>query len=96
MVLAAEVGGRWSEEARAFVSQLAKAKARCVSRVLTGRDRQAWHRGASLLACASARAFALSLLDRSPAVGSDGVGHHNLPPLAALRVLRTNSLRVLL
>ena len=26
VVLAAEVGGRWSEEARAFVSQLAKAK----------------------------------------------------------------------
>ena len=28
VVLAAEVGGRWSDEARAFVSQLAKAKAR--------------------------------------------------------------------
>ena len=38
------------------------------------RARQAWHhRWASLLACASARAFALSLLDRRPAVGSDGV-----------------------
>ena len=73
VVLAAEVGGRWSEEARAFVSQLAKTKAKSVSRVLAGRARQAWqHRWASLLACASARAFALSLLDRRPAVGSDG------------------------
>ena len=73
VVLAAEVGARWSEEARAFVSQLAKAKARSVPRVLAGRARQAWqHRWASLLACASARAFALSLLDRRPVVGSDG------------------------
>ena len=42
VVLAAEVGGRWSDEARAFVSQLAKAKARAVPRVLAGRARQAW------------------------------------------------------
>ena len=36
--------------------------------------RKAWqHCWASLLACASARAFALSLLDRRPVVGSDGV-----------------------
>ena len=49
MVLAAEVGGRWSEEARAFVNQLAKAEARSVPRVLAGRARQAWkHRWASL------------------------------------------------
>ena len=34
VVLAAEVGGRWSDEAHAFVSQLAKAKARAVPRVL--------------------------------------------------------------
>ena len=74
VVLTAEVGGRWSEEAGAFVSQLAKAKARSVPRVLAGRARQAWqHRWDTLLACASARAFALTLLDRSSAVGSDGV-----------------------
>ena len=42
VVLAAEVGGRWSDEARASVSQLAKAKARAVPRVLAGRARQAW------------------------------------------------------
>ena len=39
VVLAAEVGGRWSDEARVFVSQLAKAKARAVPRVLAGRAR---------------------------------------------------------
>ena len=37
VVLAAEVGERWSEEARDFVSQLAKSKARSVPRVLAGR-----------------------------------------------------------
>ena len=47
VVLAAEVGGRWWEEARAFVSHLAKGKARSVPRVLAGRARQAWqHRWA--------------------------------------------------
>ena len=73
VVLAAEVGGRWSDEARAFVSQLAKAEARAVPRVLAGRARQAWqHRWSSMLACAAARAFALSLLDKRPALGLDG------------------------
>ena len=73
VVLAAEIGARWSEEARAFVSQLAKAKARSVPRILAGRARQAWpHRWSSMLACVSARAFALSLLERRTAVGCDG------------------------
>ena len=73
VVLAAEIGGRWSEEARVFVNQSAKATARSVLRILAGRARQAWHhRWSSMLACASARAFALSLLDRRAAVGCDG------------------------
>ena len=72
VVLAADVGGRWSEEARAFVSQLAKAKARSVPHVLAGRVRQAYHhRWSSILACAAAR-FALSLLEKRPALGCDG------------------------
>ena len=88
VVLAAEVGGRWSEEARAFVSQLAKAKARSVPRVLVGRARQAWHhRWSSMLACASARAFALSLLDRRPGVGADGVTPSSAEVVAACRHL---------
>ena len=40
LVLAAEVGGRWSEEARSFVSQLARAKVRSLPRILRGRARQ--------------------------------------------------------
>ena len=63
VVLAAEIGGRWSEDPRAFVRP----------RILAGRARQAWHhRWSSMLACASARAFALSLLERRAAVGCDG------------------------
>ena len=73
VVLAAEVGGRWSEEARSFVSQLARAKVRSLPRVLRARARQAWqHRWSAILFCATARAFALSLLDRRAALGCDG------------------------
>ena len=54
VVLEAEIGGRWSEEVRAFVSQLAKTKARSVPRIFAGRARQAWHhRWSSMLACAN-------------------------------------------
>ena len=71
VVLAAEVGGRWSEDARSFVSQLARAKVRSFPRVLRGRARQAWqYRWSDILSCATARAFALSLLDRRAALGS--------------------------
>ena len=73
VVLAAKVGGRWSEEAQSFVSQLARAKVRSFPRVLRGRARQAWqHRWSAVLSCATARAFALSLLDRRAALGCDG------------------------
>ena len=72
VVLAAEVGGRWSEEARSFVSQLARAKVRSLPRVLRGRARQVWqYRWSAILSCATARAFALSLLDRRAALGCD-------------------------
>ena len=89
VVLAAEVGGRWSDEARAFVSQLAKAKARAVPRVLAGRARQ--HRWSSMLACAAARAFALSLLDKRPALGSDGDTPSSSDVVAACRHLPLGS-----
>ena len=88
VVLATEVGGRWSEETRAFVQQLAKAKSRSVPRILVGRARQAWqHRWSSMLACASARAFALSLLDRRPVSGSDGATPSSAEVLADCRHL---------
>ena len=73
VVLAAEIGGRWSLEGVNFVSQLAKAKARSVPRVLSNRVRHAYHhRWCSMLACAASRAFASPCWKRSPAGGSDG------------------------
>ena len=78
VVLAAEVGGRWSGEARSFVRLLARAKARCLHRVLRGRARQVWrYRWSALLSCATA---ALSLLGRRAVLGCDG---DTLLPLAA-------------
>ena len=89
VVLAAETGGRWSEEAHRFLSQLAKQRRGQFPHILRGRARQAWqHRWSSMLACAASRAFALSLLDRRPACGSDGAtpsscGSRRVPPSAA-------------
>ena len=65
VVLGAEVGGRWSDEAAAFVRHLAKANSRVEPPVLRGRAQQAWMlRWSSLLACSAAKALALSLLER--------------------------------
>ena len=73
VVVAGEVGGRWSEEAISFIRHLAKARARGEPTILRRRAEQAWRlRWCSLLACAGARAFAASLLERRPAGGADG------------------------
>ena len=67
-----QMARRWSEEACVFVSKLAKINTRSAPRVLVGPTKL----GSIVrphLACASARAFALSLLDRCLVVGSDGV-----------------------
>ena len=65
MVLAAEVAGRWSEECRSFLRQLAKVKVRGEAPHLGERARQAWHsRWSTMLTCGAARAVALSLLER--------------------------------
>ena len=65
VVLACEVGRRWSEEAQDFIRSVARAKARGEQPHLRVRARQAWRlRWATLLACSAARAFALSLLER--------------------------------
>ena len=72
MVLAAEVGGRWSEETAQFLRGLAKARADSVPPLLQGRVKAAWlRRWSSLLACSAARAFAESLLEtrRVPRIG---------------------------
>ena len=73
VVLACEVGSRWSSETQAFLQQLAKAKTRHVPPALRTSARLAWlWRWSSILACASARAFALSLLEGRAAHGHDG------------------------
>ena len=65
VVLACEVGGRFSEECRHFLRQLSKFKARDEPPLLQQRVRHAWlHRWGSMMACSGARAMALSLLEQ--------------------------------
>ena len=67
LVVACEVGGRWSGEALSFLNSLANGKVRDEP------EEAAWlRRWKALLACAVARAFALSLLERRCAPGCDG------------------------
>ena len=73
VVLAGEIGGRWSEETRRFLSLLAKAKARSEPPILKRRAEQAWRmRWGAILSCAAARAFAASLLELKHGGGVDG------------------------
>ena len=43
VVLAAEVGGRWSEESRCFICLLARAKVRSLPKIVCARAQQSWH-----------------------------------------------------
>ena len=70
VVLAIDVGGRWSHETRTFISQLAKARVRGDTPLMRKRSEQAW-RG-SILACAVARAVGSKMLEHPGARGSDG------------------------
>ena len=73
VVLALEVGGRWSQEARTFVQLLAQARARSEPPLMRRRMEQAWRlRWYSVLSCAAARAFAASLLELRGGHGADG------------------------
>ena len=73
VVLALETGGRWSDEALAFVRLLARAKVRSEPRILKKRVEQAWRlRWLSMLGCAAARALAASLLELRSSGGVDG------------------------
>ena len=73
VVVALEVGGRWSEETRAFVSALAIARARHELPLMRKRAEQAWRmRWGGMLACTAARAVASSLLDLQHCHGGDG------------------------
>ena len=71
VVLAAESGGRWSDETAHFLRSSVKAKAESVPLLLQNRVKAAWlRRWSSILACSAGRAFALSLLDRRPNPGT--------------------------
>ena len=64
VVLAAEVGGRWSRETAEFLCALAKARAQSEPLLLQGRAQAAWlRRWSAMLACSAARSFPMSLLD---------------------------------
>ena len=64
VVMALEVGGRWSEEAVRFVRLLAKAKARSVPQLVRSAAKAAFlHRWTGILAVAAQRAFAATLLE---------------------------------
>jgi len=63
IVIALQTGGRWSHEAFSFVQQLAHARARSEPLALQSSATCAWiRRWINIVACASQRAFALSLL----------------------------------
>ena len=74
VVLAGEVAGRWSEETRAFIRLLARARTRNETTLMRRRAEQAWRmRWWAILSCAAARAFAASLLGLRSTQGTDGV-----------------------
>ena len=73
VVLAGEVGGRWSAETSTFLHLLAAARARSETPVLRKRAEQAWRlRWSTMLVCTAARAFAASLLEQRSNGGGDG------------------------
>ena len=64
VVLGLEVGGRWSDEALSFITQLARAKARTYPRLLQASAQMAFtSRWVGLLAVAAHRALAATLLE---------------------------------
>ncbi len=75
IVVALETGGRWGDEAVAFIDSLASARSRAAIPVLRGSAYWAWRkRWVRMLAISCARAFASSLIS-SPAdmwTGTDG------------------------
>ena len=81
VVLAAEVGGRWSEETALFLRALAKARAQESPQLLQGRVTAAYiRRWSASLACSLARSFTLSLLEQRPvpSVGVDVPSVHEV------------------
>ena len=86
VVLALEVGGRWSREAWVFVRGLAMARAREEPAILRKKAQAAWHRRfVCILAVAAQRAFCESLLERSAGPGVDGAVPSTQSVLEAVR-----------
>ena len=66
VVLAIEVGGRWSPEAASFISSLAEAKSRETPENIRNSVRAAWqYRWSSMISCAAQKALAASLLEET-------------------------------
>ena len=81
VVLAAEVGGRWSSETANFLNALSKAKSETAPEEVRDQVRAAWlRRWSNLLGCTAARAFATSLLEKrcSPGVSSAVPAEHEV------------------
>ena len=78
VVLASEVGGRWSEECRQFLCQLAKAKVRSEPKIMRPRATQAWLLRGSLLACPSSRLPCLSSSATDDVVWEARFSHRNM------------------
>ena len=81
VVLAAEVGGSWSDETANFLSALSKAKAETAPEAVRDEVRAAWlRRWRNLLGCTAARAFATSLLVKrcSPGICSTVPAEHEV------------------
>ena len=73
VVLAVKVGGRWSPETRSYLAQLAKAKSGQETPLPSKRAEQSLAVAlGGILACATAKAVATSLLELKVAHGSDG------------------------
>ena len=73
VVIAGEVGGRWSREAQIFLQCLAQHKAQSAPKILQASAQVAYYRRwSSLLSCAAAKAFATSLLERRGDPGAGG------------------------
>ena len=71
VVIAGEVGGRWSQETKDFLWCLACEKSKSSPRLLQGSARVGWYRRwCCLLACSTAKAVACSLAGHRGSLGS--------------------------
>ena len=76
VVLACEIGGRWSTESLEFLRSLVRIRSRRAPRVLRRAAAQAWYRRwLSLLSVAAQKALAATLLEPRGMVSHGGAGH---------------------